>query len=53
VGGVKISSEHGNFILNTGSGTASDVVRLIQLARQRVKDETGLVLEEEIEYLGF
>ncbi len=50
-GGVKISLEHANFIVNTGKGTADDVKQLINFIKKRVFDQFGIKLEEEIEYL--
>jgi UDP-N-acetylmuramate dehydrogenase len=52
IGGAMISSKHGNFIVNTGGAKASDILRLIDLARTRVKEETGITLETEIVILG-
>ena len=43
---------HGNFIVNTGSATAQEVVELIEIIRKRVKDTTGFELEPEIIFAG-
>jgi UDP-N-acetylmuramate dehydrogenase len=53
IGGVQISEEHGNFILNTKNGTADQVIQLIALIKTRVRNELGVQLQEEIEYVGF
>lgn len=53
IGGAKISERHGNFIVNTGNATAEDVVILIGIAKEHVQRHYGLLLEEEIQYLGF
>ena len=53
VGGAKISDRHGNFIVNTGGATAEDVVMLIGIAKERVHRIHGVMLEEEIQYVGF
>ena len=53
IGEAEISPAHGNFIVNLGQATASDVVQLISLIKTRARDELGLALEEEIQYLGF
>ncbi|OGF31954.1 UDP-N-acetylenolpyruvoylglucosamine reductase [Candidatus Falkowbacteria bacterium RIFOXYD2_FULL_35_9] len=53
IGGAKISDEHANFIVNTGNATASDVVQLISLIKMKVRDEFGVQLEEEVQYVGF
>ena len=53
VGGAKVSNEHGNFIVNTGSATADDLVILLSLVKDRIKNTYGVLLKEEIELLGF
>ncbi len=52
-GGACVSEKHSNFIVNTGGATASEVKRLIEIMKQRVADETGASLEEEVELWGF
>lgn len=53
IGGAQVSDIHANFIINTGSATAEDVVMLISLIKQKVRDQKGVQLMEEIEYVGF
>ncbi len=53
IGRAQFSEKHCNFILNLGGAHASDVVALIQLAKQKASSELGLDLEEEVVYLGF
>ena len=53
IGNVKISEKHANFIVNLGGGKAKDVKKLINLAKKKVKEKSGITLEEEICYLGF
>lgn len=53
IGGAKISLEHANFIVNTGGATADDVAQLISLIKTKARDDFGLVLHEELQYLGF
>ncbi len=48
VGGAKYSEVHANFIVNQGSATAADVLELIGIGKERVKEEFGVELEEEI-----
>ena len=52
VGGAYVSSEHGNFIINDGTGTARDVLDLIDLIRQCARKQRGIELETEVEILG-
>ena len=51
-GGAEISTHHANFILNTAGATASDVLKLINLAKQKAKETYSLNLSEEIFYIG-
>lgn len=53
IGGARVSDVHANFIINTGGATAKDVVMLISYIKQQVRDEEGVQLMEEIEYVGF
>lgn len=52
-GQAMISKKHPNFIINTGEATAKDVLNLIGVVKERVKDLCDISLEEEISYLGF
>jgi UDP-N-acetylmuramate dehydrogenase len=52
IGGAMISTKHANFIVNTGGATAGDVLALMELARMKVKEETGVDLEPEIRVVG-
>ncbi len=51
-GGAQISPRHGNFIVNTGGATASDVRALAEEVKRRVLDRFGVQLEEEVIYAG-
>jgi UDP-N-acetylmuramate dehydrogenase len=52
VGGVEVSSVHANFFVNRGGATASDVLRLVEMVRERVREQFGVVLELEIQVVG-
>ena len=52
VGGAVVSAEHGNFIINDGGATASDVLALIALLQARVQAERGIELHPEVEIIG-
>ena len=52
IGGIQISPRHANFLVNTGGGTAADVMNLAKLAQDKVKAETGYELEMEIGLVG-
>ena len=53
IGGVEISSLHGNFLMNTGAATAHDVRALIEYARSEVERQFGIDMELEIELIGW
>ena len=52
VGGAVVSDRHANYILNSGTATARDVLALIDAVRARVRDRTGAGLATEIKMLG-
>ena len=52
IGGAQVSTQHANFIINTGSATAADVLQLIQTIRRRVHEATGAQLECEVRYIS-
>lgn len=51
-GGAQISPKHANFILNIERATATDVLTLVDLARDEVASRFGVALEREIVVLG-
>ena len=53
IGDAEISNKHANFIINRGSATASEIVALIQLVRNKVAAKFNIDLELEIKTLGF
>ncbi|MGC8766656.1 MAG: UDP-N-acetylmuramate dehydrogenase [Brevinematia bacterium] len=48
---VMFSEKHANFIINLGNGKAKDVIKLMSLARRKVKENFGINLEPEIKLL--
>lgn len=52
VGGARISQKHANFIIAGSGATAEDVDRLIRTVRERVREQTGIVLETEVHRIG-
>ena len=52
LGAAAFSTEHANFIVNLGGACAEDVRRLIDLARSRVKEQSGVALEAEVRMVG-
>lgn len=51
-GDARVSNAHGNFIVNEGHATASDIRDLIDVCRARVLERFGVALREEIVRLG-
>lgn len=51
IGGAKIWEGHANYIVNIGGAKAQDVLELIRLAKEAVKNKYGIDLEEEVRYL--
>jgi UDP-N-acetylmuramate dehydrogenase len=53
IGGAQVSSKHANFIVNTGSATASDILELIVHVQAVVLAKTSISLQTEVVLLGF
>ncbi|WP_439021734.1 UDP-N-acetylmuramate dehydrogenase [Bacillus thuringiensis] len=52
IGGAQISEMHGNFIVNTGGASAQDVLSLIALIKQTIKEKFGIDMHTEVEIIG-
>lgn len=52
VGGAEISSKHANFILNTGTATATDILELADIAKKAVKGQFNIELKPEVQIIG-
>lgn len=48
VGGATVSDRHANFIVTTPGATADDVLKLLEVVKQRVLESCGIELKEEI-----
>lgn len=48
VGGAQVSEKHAGFLINRGGATCDDMLRLIELVQQRVKEKFGVQLECEV-----
>lgn len=51
IGGAEVSEKHAGFIINRYSGTAKDVLDLIEYVKNTVKEKTGVTLEPEVKIL--
>ena len=52
IGGAEISELHGNFIVNTGGATASDILALMALIQERSLALKGITLIPEVKVVG-
>ena len=52
IGGAMVSPRHANFIVNTGTATATDIERLIERVQQTVWDRCAVQLEREVRIIG-
>lgn len=52
IGDAQVSEKHCNFLINTGAATSADIEALGEEVRARVKAQTGVELEWEIERVG-
>jgi UDP-N-acetylmuramate dehydrogenase len=51
-GGAAISTRHANVIVNTGGARAADVLALMRLMRDSVREKFAVTLVPEVEFLG-
>ncbi len=52
VGNARVSQVHGNFIVNDGDATATEVLELIDKIKSVARKERGIELETEVEIVG-
>ena len=52
VGAAAVSDTHGNFVVNQGGASATDVLELIEKIRDRALEECGIELDTEIKIIG-
>jgi UDP-N-acetylmuramate dehydrogenase len=53
VGDVSVSAKHANFFVAGPGATSADIRRLVHTVKDRVFEETGTMLETEIQFVGF
>lgn len=53
IGGAQVSLLHANFVINTGQASTADVLQLLDLIKQEVKERTGIDLESEVRYIPY
>jgi UDP-N-acetylmuramate dehydrogenase len=52
IGGARVADWHGNFIVNTGGASSSDIRALTQAVQQEARRKLGIELEPEILFIG-
>ncbi|CAM2827764.1 UDP-N-acetylmuramate dehydrogenase [Paenibacillus sediminis] len=52
VGGAEVSTQHANFIVNTGQATAEDVLTLMRKIQETIKSEYDIQLVPEVYVVG-
>ena len=52
VGGAQVSEAHANFLVNRGGATAADFLELAALIKEKVRQVSGVELEEEVLIVG-
>ncbi len=50
IGGAQVSEKHAGFIVNKGGATTTDVLNLIELVKESVYKNHGVMLETEVKY---
>jgi UDP-N-acetylmuramate dehydrogenase len=52
IGGVSVSTQHANFIINSGNATAEEMVQLIAVCKDKVREKFHVSLVEEVKLIG-
>lgn len=52
VGGVQVSHQHANWLINLGNATQEDVIELAHIMRERVEDRFDIRLEPEVQFVS-
>lgn len=52
VGDAEVSTKHSGFVVNKGNATCDDVLKLMRIVIEKVKEDTGVTLEPEVRIIG-
>ena len=52
VGGAEVSEKHSGFVINTGGATAEDVLAVMRHVREKVYEDSGIMLEPEVRLIN-
>lgn len=53
VGGARVSHQHANMLVNTGSATSTDIINLARKMQELVREKFGVILQPECQLIGF
>lgn len=52
IGGIQVSEKHANFLINRGGALATDAMQMIRHIQKTVKEQKGVDLVPEVQFLG-
>ena len=52
VGGAEVSEKHSGFVINTGGATCEDVLAVMRCVREKVFEDSGILLEPEVRLIN-
>jgi UDP-N-acetylmuramate dehydrogenase len=52
VGGAQVAEAHANFLVNLGGARAADFIELSKIIKEKVREQSGIMLEEEVRIIG-
>ena len=52
VGGAEVSEKHSGFVINAGGATAEDVLAVMRHVREKVYEDSGIMLEPEVRLIN-
>ncbi len=52
VGGAQVAEAHANFLVNLGGARAADFIELSRIIKEKVREQSGIMLEEEVRIVG-
>jgi len=52
IGQAQVSEKHSNYIVNRGNAKATDVLKLIDLVKKKIKEKYNVDLEVEVQFIG-
>ena len=50
-GGAKVDAGHCNFVINIGNATQADILKLVEIVKEKVYNKFGVELEQEVEII--